>query len=326
MIEISNSEDFFRYQKQLKVIPFTQSEAWYAMAVAKGATARFFVDAKTNTSIAIWGVESKVPLFNSIIFRVSGEARTAELDEKTVQAFYNTLASLFKAIEIDSNTKYNVEMEVGLRRAGYKRPIGVFSCPLTLVNDLVKEQQIRSRSWKRNVKIAEKANLVVKEVGNPDNTHINDFVALFQEMSKTKEMTHVVSFEEISSLLAHNSIKLYAIATPKNEVLAYRIVQVHNDYAYDIFAANSNKSRNYRGATYLLVEQLFKSLKEEGVRYFDFGRIPPSNHSTDKIYEFKIGARGEKVQYNGEWANYKSLTIEILVFFYKYFKLKKQRY
>lgn len=325
MIEISNSEDFFRYQKQLKVVPFTQSEAWYVMAVAKGATARFFIDAKTNTSIAIWGVESKVPLFNSIIFRVSGEARAATLDEKTVQAFYNTLASLFKAIEIDSNTKYNVEMEVGLRRAGYKRPIGVFSCPLTLENNLVAEQS-RNRRWKRSVKLAQKANLVVKEVSKPDNTHINDFVAMFQEMSKTKEMTHVVSYEEISSLLAHNSIKLYAIATPKKEVLAYRIVQVHNDYAYDVFAANSNKSRDCKGATYLLMEELFKSLKEKGVRYFDFGRIPPSNHSTDKIYEFKIGARGEKVQYNGEWANYKSLTIEILVFFYKYFKLKKQRY
>lgn len=325
MIEICNSEDFFRYQKLLKVIPFTQSEAWYAMAVAKGATVRFFIDAKANTSLAIWGLESKVPLFNSIIFRVSGEAIAEALDEKTVQAFYNTLASLFKAIEIDSNTKYNVEMEVGLRRAGYKRPIGVFSCPLTLENNLVAEQS-RNRRWKRSVKLAQKANLVVKELSNPDNTHINDFVAMFQEMSKTKEMTHVVSFEEISSLLAHNSIKLYAIATPKEEVLAYRLVQVHNDYAYDIFAANSNKSREYRGATYLLIEQLFKSLKEEGVKYFDFGRIPPSKHSTDKIYEFKIGARGEKVQYNGEWVNYKSFTIEILVFFYKYFKLKKQRY
>lgn len=325
MIEISNSEDFFRYQKQLKVIPFTQSEAWYGMTVAKGAITRFFIDAKTNTSLAIWGVESKVPLFNSVIFRVSGEARAAEVDEKTVQAFYSTLASLYKAVELDSNTKYNVEMEVGLRRAGYRRPIGVFSCPLTLENNLAGEQS-RNRRWKRSVKLAEKANLVVKEVSNPDNTHINDFVAMFEEMSKTKGMTHVVSHEEISNLLAHNSIKLYAIATPKEEVLAYRLIQVHNDYAYDIFAANSNKSRDYKGATYLLMEQLFKSLKDKGVVYFDFGRIPPSNHSTDKIYEFKIGARGEKVQYNGEWVNYKSLTMEILVFLYKYFKLKKQRY
>lgn len=326
MIEISNSEDFFRYQKQLKVVPFTQSEAWYAMAAAKGATARFFIDAKTNTSIAIWGVESKAPLLNSEIFRISGEARDVEVDEKTVQAFYSKLALLFKAVELDSNTKYNVELEVGLRRAGYKRPIGVFSCPLTLVNDLVKEQQIRSRRWKRNVKSAEGANLVFQEVLKPTDHDVEEFVSLFGEMAQTKKLTHRVNFREIRSLLNHNSTKLYKVSTPTKEALAYRIVQINNDYAYDVFASNSDKSRYYRGATYFMVEYIFKSLKKDGVNYFDFGRIPPSNHSTDKIYEFKIGARGDKIQYNGEWVNYKSFGIEFMIFLYKYFRLKKQRY
>jgi hypothetical protein len=75
-----------------------------------------------------------------------------------------------------------------------------------------------------------------------------------------------------------------------------------------------------------MIESIFKDLVALGVTHFDFGRIPPSNHSTDKIYEFKIAARGKKTRYNGEWSYYKSMLIEFMVLFYKAFKLKKQRY
>ena len=86
------------------------------------------------------------------------------------------------------------------------------------------------------------------------------------------------------------------------------------------------KAENTVEQLIFLVESIFKDLAASGITHFDFGRIPPSDHSTDKIYEFKMATRGKKIQYNGEWTYYNSNLIEFMVLFYKAFKLKKQRY
>ena len=325
MIEINNRNEFFKLQNTLSHVPFTQSEAWYDMLVSDGTVIRCFVSSKDKPVIALWGVESKIPFFGKSIFRISGEAYDKTLDEKEIKKYYKHLANLFDAIEIDSNNKYQIDFEIGLRRAGFKRPLGSFSCPLTLENDLTGEQS-RSRNWKRNVKVAEKSGLVFKRIPEIDDVHIHEFVSFFNEMALTKKMTHYAGYNEIKALLNHDSVMLYAVLTSLGNALAYRIIQTHNNYAFDIYAANSNESRNYRGGTPFMIEYIFKDLVTLGITHFDFGRIPPSNHNTDKIYEFKIAARGKKIQYNGEWSYYNSMLIEFMVLFYKAFKLKKQRY
>lgn len=50
-----------------------------------------------------------------------------------------------------------------------------------------------------------------------------------------------------------------------------------------------------------MMERIFDHLKEQGVKVFDFSRIPPSNNETDSVYVFKNSAGGYPVQYNGEW-------------------------
>ena len=325
MIEIKNHNEFFKLQSTLSHVPFTQSKPWYDMLVINGAVIRCFLSSEHKPVIALWGVESKMPFFGKSIFRISGEAYDKILDEKVIKTYYEHLINLFDAIEIDSNNKYQIDFEIGLRRAGFKRPLGSFSCPLTLENDLT-EVQSRSRNWKRNLKIAEKSGLVFKKITEIGDVHIHEFVSFFNEMALTKKMTHHARYNEIKALLNHDSIMLYTILTSSGDTLAYRIIQIHNNYAFDIYAANSNESRNYRGATHFLIESIFKDLSTLGTTHFDFGRIPPSNHSTDKIYEFKIAARGKKINYNGEWSYYKSMLIEFIVLFYKAFKLKKQRY
>lgn len=325
MIEIKNHNEFFKLQKSFSHVPFTQSEAWHNMLRAKKSTMRFFVDSDEKTSLALWGIVIKIPLFGKSLFRILGESYNGILDEKQVKSSYEKLALIFDAIEIDSNNKYNIDFEIGLRRAGFKRPLVSFSCPLTLENNLVNEQ-LRSRNWKRNVKIAEKKGLTCKLVDNIDDAVIEEFVSFFNEMATTKGMTNTIKHNEIKALVLDNCFKLFVVLTPNNKSLAYRIVNINDDYAYDIFAANSNESRNYRGSSHLLIEAIFKFLKDEGIKYFDFGRIPPSNHDTDKIYEFKIAARGNKIQYNGEWTFYKSQLIEFLMLLFKMFKLRKQRY
>jgi len=48
--------------------------------------------------------------------------------------------------------------------------------------------------------------------------------------------------------------------------------------------------------------------------------------ATDAIYNFKNASRGKKTQYNGEWTYYKNSILEGLIYVYKRFVLKKQRY
>ena len=118
---------------------------------------------------------------------------------------------------------------------------------------------------------------------------------------------------------------LYMVYNNSNIPIAARIIHFDKIYSSDVFAANSNEARNC-GATYFMMQNIFELLKNEDLKFFDFGRIPPSNHETDSVYTFKNASRGKKVQYNGEWVVYKSKYMELLMLFYKLFKLKKQRY
>ena len=115
------------------------------------------------------------------------------------------------------------------------------------------------------------------------------------------------------------------VSDEKGLPLSTHIVYVNDDFSYSIFAANSMLSRKCGGA-HFLYKELLELLKLEQVKLFDHGRIPPSDKSTDGLYLFKRGAGGSRVQYNGEWIYYKAQIIEIVVFFYKWLKLKKQRY
>ncbi len=45
-----------------------------------------------------------------------------------------------------------------------------------------------------------------------------------------------------------------------------------------------------------MMERIFDHLKEQGIKVFDFSRIPPSNNETDSVYVFKIVQ--EDTQYN----------------------------
>ena len=73
-------------------------------------------------------------------------------------------------------------------------------------------------------------------------------------------------------------------------------------------------------------KHILELLKVEDYNFFDFGRIPPSNHHTNGVYIFKNGIKGNKIQYCGEWIYYKNSIFEEAMYLYKKYFLKKQRY
>lgn len=325
MIEIKDKTKFFQLQTKFKRIPFTQSEGWYDYLVCSGKQMVFFVDSEQEPKIACWGMVQKIPFSSKEILFIEGESFQDDLSEKVFNIFYTDLLnSTYEAIEINSNNTYNIEFEVGVRRSGFKRPFGSFSCPLTIEMDF-NQQPNYNRNWKRNVKKAIKEGLKIDEVKNISNQVLEDVVKMFSELAELKQLPYKLEINSLRELLKTDKMRLYIVNDKNNNPIAARIINLNFPYSSDVFAANSLEARNC-GATYFIMQRIFETLKEEEFKTFDFGRIPPSSHATDSVYVFKNASRGNKIQYNGEWVHYKSNLIELMMSFYKLFKLKKQRY
>jgi hypothetical protein len=324
MIEIKDPAHFFQLQAKFNRIPFTQSEGWYNYLKAQCKQTVFFADNLEDTNVLFWGVEDKVPFTGKKLLRVEGECYTS-LNEDTFKVFFSNLKnSIYSGIEINSNNAYHIDYEIGLRRSGFVRPLGSFSCPLTIEVELDKEFNF-NRNWKRNIKTAEKHNLHFVEIKNPKEEDVNSIISLFKEMADLKKLGYSLSSEPLRILLQSKEFRTFIVYNEKEEPLAARVIHVYNNHASDVIAANSNSARDC-GAIFYLVQQIFELLKSEKIMSFDFGRIPPSDHATDNVYIFKNATRGNKVQYNGEWTYYKDKKTELAIFLYKWFKLKKQRY
>jgi len=324
MIEINDPKDFFELQSSIPRIPFTQSKGWHDYQNFRSAKIRYFVNDPSDVKIALWGKEKKIPVLGKKMFLTEGEALSSNLDETQITSFFKEIKKLnYNAILINSNNEYFVDYEIGIRRAGLVRPLGEFSCPLTLI---IKLQNLpkHNRNWKRNVKSAVDSGLVFTEIISPDKKDVECFVSLFNEMAELKKLSYELLFAPLNQLINDPEMRLFVVK--QNEVpIAARIIHVNGKFASDVYAANSLEARN-NGASYFIMQSIFEELKSEGIEEFDFGRIPPSDHATDNVYVFKKASGGSPIQYNGEWVYFKSKRIEVLFTLYQLFKLKRQRY
>ena len=139
-----------------------------------------------------------------------------------------------------------------------------------------------------------------------------------------KKLNYKLESISLKSLLQSEDIRLFVVQDANGKILSARIIHVSYPFSSDIFAANSITSRSC-GAAYFIMQNIFEILHEEGFKHFDFGRIPPSDHATDNIYQFK-SLTGDSIQYNGNWSFYENKWLEFLMFCFKNFKLKLQRY
>ncbi|MEL4457174.1 hypothetical protein [Lutimonas vermicola] len=324
MIQIKTDKEFFSLQSNFDFIPYTQSQSWYDFK--KGSTdIAFFVDDISSVKIAFWGREYKVPFIDKKVLIVEGECFSPDLTLKSIRAFFIELTKLkYIGVELNSNNVYNVNYEIGIRRAGFIRPISFFSCPLTLVVNINEPINFNS-NWKRNYKKAVKNNLIFQEVSMPDKECLNDFCDIYNSMSQRKNLEHKLQSSDLEKLVNNTNMRLFIVKSEGGSLHSAVIMYVNNGKSYYVFATNSLESHGV-GASPFLIENILNILKLEGNSEFDFGRIPPSSHSTDNVYLFKNGIKGEGIQYNGEWSFYKSEMIEYLMHLYKKYVQKSQRY
>lgn len=324
MIRIPDSELFFSKCDEFEHVPYVQSKAWHNYLLSKGEKLVYFIDNQNDTLIAFFGREKRIPATKQKILFVDTPLIKPGLSEKTIR---NRLIPLMQAnylgIEIDSISEYNIEFEIGLRRAGFVRPLKLSKCPLTIIIELDKPFNFDTK-WKRDVKSASDCGIIVKEVINPAIEDAVTFTMLFKELREKKGLKYDFSSEAIFTLLNGPGIRMF-FALENNIVVSAQIIYVNKGYCYSILRANSLRSR-VNNASYLVYNTILETLAQEQNIYIDLGRIPPSNHETDKVYHFKNHTRGVKIQYNGEWVYYRKKCVENAMYFYKQLIAKTPRY
>lgn len=314
-------EEFYNCLERMKCyVPFEQTIGWNEFKANNNVKFVYFVDNKEDPQQACYGRIYEKPLIGRIV-DIMGEVRKTETHRRQVTKFFKSIIETSEASMIlyNSVSLYNVNHEIGLRCAGFVRPMGFKACPLTQIIEIQKDRN-GDRNWKRNLKKAEQNALQFEEVKSPTIKDAAIFSDLFDELKQRKHLGYSVDKEKIYQLLSCASYRLF-IVKKESQILCARIIYVHGRQAADVFAANSTESMNY-SATHYIMEKIFTLLKEEGVDEFDFSRIPPSDNETNSVYLFKDAAGGYVAQYLGEWIWVKKIITKVLFALYNCWKSK----
>jgi hypothetical protein len=139
MIRLFDTELYFNKIQEFEHIPYVQSRAWHKYLISKGEKLVYFIDNPNDTLIAFFGREKRIPFTRQRILLVDTPLIKPGLSEKTIRnRFLPLIQEKYIGIEIDSISQYNIEYEIGLRRAGFIRPLILSKCPLTIKIELDK--------------------------------------------------------------------------------------------------------------------------------------------------------------------------------------------
>ncbi|MDR1544202.1 MAG: peptidoglycan bridge formation glycyltransferase FemA/FemB family protein [Prevotellaceae bacterium] len=313
---------FFAITQTFDYVPFTQSEGWRAYSSSEESRFVFFVDNTEKSTIACMGYV--IRKFGLKMLQIAGEClrNETEIDSKKIRVFYHEISQTdFDIIEVNSSLKYSALYETGIREAGYLRPVGLFSTPLTIEVNLQKKIEF-DKSWRRNLRYSEQYNLDFKAINNPTKQDINDYYELNYEMVKRKNLSESFTANMLKNLLNDDKFCLFVAENENKKRIAGLIVYIRNNFANSILSVTSIEGRE-KSASYFLFEKTFRYCAEIGIKTYDCGRICPSTHSKQSVFLFKNGVKGEKVQYCGEFAFYKRPIYRVLMYFIKKYLFKR---
>ncbi len=322
MVVLSDKHQFYEIIRDFEVVPLTQSEGWYDyIHVVKPDGILLLVDDLENPSIACLAHEKK--FFRLKMLQIEGECfRSADIVPDQIKSFYRDVTSFlsYDFIEINSNTPYHPSFEIGMREAGFMRPVGVFSCYLTKDVDL-REELVLSSNWKRNLKKASKHQLFFEIADPVSEDDIRDFVGMYHELLQDKKFGHRFSDLQFSSLLVHPDFHLVWLKNEAGKKIASFVYYRRNKYGESVFRAKTKEAMN-NGATFLIYIRLLEFLKGNGCEIFNMGRQAPGPQGN--VFSFKNGIKGNYYAYNGEWSWYRKKYYRILMYFVKKYLFKRQ--
>lgn len=317
---IIDRHKFFNIQKSFSNVPFNQTEAW--LETTGGIeNSVFFIDREDNPQLCCWGRVFNRKFIGVHLLIDGLSAKTSNI--KYIRDFFqNVVSNGYTIIEVSDIGCYNSNFEIGIRQAGFVRPL-LNLCPLTILVELQEDFKFH-RNWKRNVSKAIANNINFKVVDKPTIQDCKVFSSLFNQLKFRKGLSFNIEPETLYNLLVSDEFKLFFTKGENNQTFSARVVYITKKLAYDVYAANSDEGiRN--GAAYYIQENILYYLKENGVEAFDYGRIPPSADEMNNIYIAKSYSGGVPMQYNGQWVFNKSKMIDFIYNLFKYYK-KQRRY
>lgn len=322
MPQIEDKERYFDLIKDFATIPFTQSVGWHNYNHAlKPGSIRYFVDDEKQPQMACFGHEKRLAGLKLLI--VEGECyRQPVQKSKAIKALFETIKNGgFDLIEFDSYSIYEAEFEIGARKAGFRRPVGLFSTPMSLLVHTDKPL-VFDRNWLRNIDKSSNLQMSCQEITSRSQADLADFLKIYNEMCSFKNFQYKINLQQLVALFSDPSMSLFALKNEQGIAVAYRIVHHHYGYATDVFAANS-PAQNLPGATHYFVSSIIEALKDKGVTRFDFARVLYGYPELEKVAQFKSGIKAEHILYNGEWSWYKHPIFRPLMYFVKRYLMKR---
>lgn len=318
MQEVSR-DIFYQTTASWEDIPFSQTEGWVRMQSGDNASrVRYFLEEQI-------GCAAHVKRFGGLtLLMIDSEClQHKQTKPAVISRFYEALQSCgADMIEINSRRLYAADYEVGMRQAGYLRPVGSFSYELTNLIDLT-QPLCFNENWRRNIKQSEALGLTLERMEHPTDTDIADFMQLFRQMCAHKGLSIPFTEHMLRVLLDDPHFRLCFICRDGERLSA--IIYHHiGSHAGLLYAANGDKANEAR-AGFQLYKQLLEHLAAEGVRTFDMEKMGASAHSTNAVFLFKQGIRGELVPLCGEWSWYKRALYGFVMYLVKKYLWKKQQ-
>ncbi|OFX37852.1 MAG: hypothetical protein A2X08_06055 [Bacteroidetes bacterium GWA2_32_17] len=322
-MQIQDSYHFnYSVLEQFKEVPFTLSMGWAEYRSVSGNNVKYFIDNKDVPRFIAFGFFRK-SLGTSFLL-IEGFSYNSEVIIEEVSNFFSDLIKISRAsVILNLNTIYNPIVEAGIREAGFKRPLGSNYTSLSILLN-VKEYS-PNRNWKRNSTKAIKNGLHFKCETNYTQSNISEFIKLFNENTKEKNLHHSINAKELESMFKDENMMMCFIEDSEGRKIAGRIIYFNKNISYDVYAANGNISRN-TGASFLLMDSIFNLMHEKGSDFFDFSRIPFGKKNALGVIQFKLSSNGSIIQYMGEWSYFRNKILKGIYYAYNMLYLRKELY
>lgn len=294
-----NKDIFYQTIANWEDVPFSQCEGWVRMQSGDNpARVRYFLDEQI-------GCAAHVKRFMGLtMLMIDADClRHKQTKPTTICRFYEALRDTgVDMIEFNSRRPFSAEHEIGIRQAGFLRPVGSFSFQLTNLIDLTKPLSF-NENWKRNLKQSSKWNFTFERIDIPTEQDLTDFMLLYEEMCSQKRLAVPFNSNLIQILLSDTHFHLCYIKDGAKRI-ATIIYHQSNNHCGLLYAATSTEG-NQKHAGFQLYYHLLTLLQTEGIQTFDMEKLAPSTHSMNAVYLFKQGIHGEILSLCGEWSWYK---------------------
>jgi len=182
------------------------------------------------------------------------------------------------------------------------RPLGFQANPIPthvrrswLLDITVPEQKLLAgmkRSWRYNIKVAERGGIQVKQASTPEE--LAAFYSVYQQTSQRDDFT-ILPLKHYSDILElFGSDAALFLAEHEGETLVGHLLIRYGDWCWDMFGATSESHRNLKPG-YLLHWKTFLWAKAQGCAVYDFRGIPEILEPGEEmwnVYEYKRGFGG----------------------------------